>query len=253
MGIIHDLREKGIWITMGNLNRWTSKGKIVKFEEAVELNGDIKVFEVNSVGAFTYINGGTFYAVDSIGRYCSIAIGCFTGPAEHPTHFLSTSPFQYSLKGRWPTSKLWKAYCDRNTGHINSMLEPRMEETSTNKTITIGNDVWIGQNVTILRGVKIGDGAVIASNSVVTKDVSAYAIVGGVPAKRIRYRFDEEIRKRLLELNWWDYELKFLDNISFNDIFKALNELEERKKSNRYQLLEPEIVQLDSKLNIVDV
>lgn len=114
MGMIHDLREEGIWITMGNLNRWNSKGKTVQFEEATELNGEIKIFEVGKVGAFTYINGGSFFDVKSIGRYCSIAFGCFTSPAEHPITFLSTSPFQYSYENRWPTSKLWNTYRDKN-------------------------------------------------------------------------------------------------------------------------------------------
>lgn len=178
MAIIHELRENGVWITLGNLNRWNSKGKSVIFGEAVELNGEIKVFEVGYVGAFTYINGGSFFDVKSIGRYCSIAFGCFTAPAEHPISFLSTSPFQYSFTNRWPTSKLWNNYRERNKENFPRLLKER-NKVIEKDSVVIGNDVWIGQNVTILRGVKIADGAVIASNSVVTKNVEPYAIVGG--------------------------------------------------------------------------
>lgn len=73
--------------------------------------------------------------------------------------------------------------------------------------VTIGNDVWIGYGATILSGVTIGDGAVIAANAVVTKDVEPYAIVGGVPAKTIKYRFDEKTIQELLEIKWWDLDI----------------------------------------------
>lgn len=75
----------------------------------------------------------------------------------------------------------------------------------TAPNVKIGNDVWIGYGVTIVNNVTVGDGAVIAAGSVVTKDVPPYAIVGGVPAKTIRYRFDEEVCKILLELEWWNF------------------------------------------------
>ena len=75
---------------------------------------------------------------------------------------------------------------------------------ATNGDVNIGNDVWIGNFATIVSGVTIGDGAVIATNAHVVKDVSPYEIVGGNPAKSIKFRFDEEIRNLLLELKWWD-------------------------------------------------
>lgn len=246
MGIIHELRDNGVWITMGNLNRWNSKGKTVLFEEAVELNGEVKVFEVDSVGAFTYINGGVFYDVKSIGRFCSIAHGCFTAPAEHPSTFLSTSPFQYSYENRWPTSNIWNMYRKRNKDLFSGMLKLRTEATKK-ESITIKNDVWIGQNVTILRGVTIGNGAILASNSVITKDVPDYAIIGGVPAKIIKYRFEEDIISRLLQLEWWNLPLELLDGVPFNDIEKSIILLESRKKSTTSRF-SPKKIKLTSKL-----
>ena len=72
--------------------------------------------------------------------------------------------------------------------------------------VNIGNDVWIGQNATILSGINIGHGAVIATNAVVTKDVKDYEVVAGNPAKVIKKRFDEDTINRLLELKWWDWD-----------------------------------------------
>ncbi|CAN0596282.1 unnamed protein product, partial [Ectocarpus sp. 12 AP-2014] len=76
----------------------------------------------------------------------------------------------------------------------------------------IGNDVWIGNNATIMQGIKIGDGAIIGTNSLVTKDVPAYTIVGGNPAREIRKRFDNETIEFLLALKWWDWNVEKITN-----------------------------------------
>ena len=100
----------------------------------------------------------------------------------------------------------------------------RLARTSEMLTqATFGNDVWTGHNCNIMAGVNVGDGAVIAAGSVVTEDVPPYAIVGGVPAKVIRYRFHEKIIERLLRLKWWDLELSQLSGLPFRDIDRCLD------------------------------
>lgn len=96
----------------------------------------------------------------------------------------------------------------------------------SNAPVTVGNDVWIGQGVFIKSGVSIGDGAIIAARSVVTRDVEPYAIVAGVPAKRLRSRFDDELVKRFLDIKWWNYNIMSLPQIDFSSPISALEEIE---------------------------
>jgi virginiamycin A acetyltransferase len=125
----------------------------------------------------------------TIGKYCSIACGAkfiFTS-ANHAMGSLSTYPFPIFFD-EWgldikDITKAWD-----NKGDI-----------------TIGNDVWIGYEAVILSGVTIGDGAIIGARAVVTKDVEPYAVVGGVPAKTIKKRFDSETIEKLLSMRWWDW------------------------------------------------
>ncbi|WP_420910707.1 CatB-related O-acetyltransferase [Vermiculatibacterium agrestimuris] len=124
-----------------------------------------------------------------IGKFCSIACGAkfIFNSANHSLRSLSTYPFPIFFED-------WELNVER------------IPEAWDNKgDIVVGNDVWIGYEAVILAGVTIGDGAVVAARSVVTRDVPPYTIVGGVPAKPIRKRFDEETVHRLLELRWWDW------------------------------------------------
>ncbi len=125
-----------------------------------------------------------------IGKFCSIACGVkflFTS-ANHAMKSLSTYPFPVFFE-EWGLDA--KNICDAwdNKGDI-----------------VIGNDVWIGYEAVILSGVTIGDGAIIGARAVVTKDVPSYTVVGGVPAKPIRKRFDEGTIQKLEEIRWWDWE-----------------------------------------------
>ncbi len=140
----------------------------------------------------------------SIGRYCSI-----NGTAHiwnnHSLDCVSTSPFL-----DYPGVYDWSLYPERKKllqvhgkYHENAPFED--SPIRDNRPVVIGNDVWIGANVVILPGVTIGDGAVLAAGAVVTKDVAPYAIVGGVPAHTIRYRFPEKVREAFLQLKWWEW------------------------------------------------
>ena len=112
-------------------------------------------------------------------------------------------------------------------GNFNFVPNPQKQQ------VKINHDVWIGQNVTLLAGIQVGTGSIIAANSVVTKDVEPYSIVGGNPAKIIKYRFSKEIIDKLLEIKWWEYKYTdFYDmDISEPDIFitqfeKRISEIE---------------------------
>ena len=125
-----------------------------------------------------------------IGKFCMIAsdVKFIMNGANHLSNAISTYPFAVFGNG-WENAMEGKAY--PNKGNIE-----------------IGNDVWIGYNATIMAGVKIGDGAIIATNSTVVSDVEPYSIVGGNPAKKIKKRFSPEIIERLLKLQWWNWDIE---------------------------------------------
>ena len=170
-----------------------------------------------TIGAWSYVMPGAAFAHKvAIGRYCSVAERLTISPEDHPTHYLSTTTAQYHRNqfGFWMPEDM-------------EMVKKRVKP-ARKAEVVIGNDVWIGRNVTIMRGVRIGDGAIIASGAVVTKDVPSYAIVGGMPAKLIKMRFDKGLIRRMQEVQWWQYDRNDMRGVPFDDPREALNEIERR-------------------------
>lgn len=136
-----------------------------------------------TIGDNTYFARSCTVNNASIGSFCSIGAWCRIGLGKHPVHTICTSPIFYSKAGNLPKKWVTKNYFEE--------FQP----------IFIDNNVLIGANVTILDGVRIGEGSILAAGSVVVKDVLPYTIVGGVPAKIIKNRFDAKTTKKILELN----------------------------------------------------
>ncbi|MGE2346607.1 CatB-related O-acetyltransferase [Enterobacter asburiae] len=202
------------------------------------------VYQIDKIGAFSYMGGKSTHMlhIESIGRFCSIAGNVVSGAMEHPTEFLSAHPImQGALK--------WKALDDFKLKNKDMLLKSRNTNNETNKQrfgkIKIGNDVWIGEGAFIRRGVKIGDGAIIASHSLVSKDVAPYSIVGGVPAKHIRFRFERSIIDQLIELEWWNYGLSALEGVDFTDISQAIKKIKENIDSGVAKIFTPDVVRVD--------
>lgn len=169
-----------------------------------------------------------------IGDYTSIAfdVTIFVGrQGIHPTSSISTYPLGTIFRSIQTSADFGEIdfICSTQIDTLN-------EINSRHLDVVIGNDVWIGCRAVIMAGVTIGDGAVIGSGAVVTKDIPPYAIVGGVPAKIIRYRFDDETIHRLLKVKWWNYEPAQLWGLlgpltRFSPIEPALRILEAHKPS----------------------
>lgn len=140
----------------------------------------------SSVGRYSRVNKHCKIVNADICNFTGVSMDCQIGTGGHPTYFASTSILFH--KENKLTNK-WVKPFNFSKGRI-----------------MIGNDVWVGMKSLVIDGVKIGDGAIVGAQSVVTKDVPPYAIVAGSPAKIIRYRFTPEIIDRLLEIKWWDLE-----------------------------------------------
>ena len=164
-------------------------GENVKIYPPAHISSDTKI------GNYTYISQNAYISNTSIGKCCSIGPNLICGWGIHPLDGISTAPMFYS------------------TMKQNGMTLSSIDKINERKPITIGNDVLIGANVTILDGVTIGNGAVIGAGAVVSKDIPAYAIAVGCPIRIIRYRFPEEIRKKIQSTKWWDFSLEKLKSV----------------------------------------
>jgi acetyltransferase-like isoleucine patch superfamily enzyme len=153
------------------------------------------------IGEYTRVRHFSTVYHATIGKFSTISKNVRIGIGQHPTNLISTNLIFYKrnlITNKWVRPIKFEEY----------------------KPISIGNDVWVGESAMVMGGVKIGDGAVIAAHSVVTRDVPPYAIVAGVPAKVVKYRFDEEIINSLLDIKWWNLtEQEIEDRIEAFTIF----------------------------------
>ena len=155
------------------------------FGDHARLLGKAEILNAH-LGRHSYVSGA-FVGNAKIGNFCSIGVGAKVGGLGlHPSHMLSTHPIFYS-----PYQQTGISFSKKNV----------FEEI---KRTTVGHDVWIGANAIIMDGLTLGNGVIVAAGAVVTKDVSDYAIVGGVPAKLIRHRFSPEDIDLLHQCRWWD-------------------------------------------------
>ena len=152
----------------------------------------------SSIGRYSYVGNDTDVECADIGQFCSISDHCRIGMGGHTLSHISSCPL----------------FTQRINGCQEQWVDQDIHAVEEKRAV-LGNDVWVGSHVLINGGVTVGHGAVIGAGAVVVKDVPPYAIVGGVPAKVIRYRFSPEIIEKLLELQWWNLPEETLkDNIA---------------------------------------
>lgn len=176
---------------------------------------------LTTMGAFSTTRSALMYGT-RVGRYCSIGDGVRVMGDTHPYQWLTPNRFIYERRSA-PTSAYLRDYPNSiPKRNIAPLQKPRP---------VIENDVWVAANVTIAKGVRIHSGAVICSNSVVTKDVPPYTIVGGNPAKPIRLRFPEGVVERLLDLEWWNYEPRQHFGLDLEHIEEFIEQFSELKPS----------------------
>ena len=188
--------------------------------EGMNRLGDDTYFLNSFMGYSSYISNHSFIKNTVIGKYTCIANDVMTVAGNHPTSFVSIHPAFYSLA--------------QKPSYVNHSKFEDFKYLDAEKriSIVIGNDVWIGARATILEGVTIGDGAVVAAGAIVTKDVPPYAIVAGVPAKILRYRFEEKIRTEIDRVEWWNKDEEWIKNHveEFADVNTFLNSDSLRRK-----------------------
>lgn len=236
-----------------NFNIYTSartrEGRVSRFKKNEKIQiSSFAVIEQYSM----FLKGNLFFSMGAfsstnsqlpintiIGRYSSIAHNVQRMYGSHPTSRFTTSMLTYDSK------------VDAFNDYLNSndkTITRTPHGLPNGSPLIIGNDVWIGQDVTFsTSGISIGDGAIVAAGSLVTKDIPPYAIVGGVPAKLIKYRFSEEHIEKLLELKWWKYGFADFEGINMDDdIDVFIHKLQNKVKSNEIKPFYPKVFTIEN-------
>jgi acetyltransferase-like isoleucine patch superfamily enzyme len=204
-------------------------GIILEYEAPVRLSTATLIGRCR-IGAFTYIGGGSEVRNSTIGRFCSIAANATIGPAEHPIDWLSSHPFQFDGVRYFDTNEDW-----------NNLKNSTLRFKGNSSLTEVGHDVWIGRNAIIKQGIRVGNGAIVAGGAFVATDVPDYAIVGGTPARVIRYRFDPETIEILKNIEWWNYRLDSEKNdIDFSDIKSSSQKIKSLLQLGKLKGLDPE-------------
>ena len=146
-------------------------------------------FSESELGDYSYVERQAEVIYAKIGKFCAIAANARINALEHPLERISQHKMTYRA----------------NEYFLGAKLDSEFREKRQGKSVETGNDVWIGHGAVIKPGVKIGHGAVVAAGAIVTRDVQAYAIVAGVPAKFLRWRFEPKLSERIISLGWWDW------------------------------------------------
>lgn len=177
------------------------------------VNKEDIVYKGCKVGRYTYGYETLleYYPLaEQIGRFCSINCSARIWN-NHSLDCVTTHPFlDHPMFYPWEKQKEREIFAEKYGKYFDNASYEK-SSLRKNAPIVIGNDVWIGANVVVLPGVKIGDGAVVAAGAVVTHDIESYAIVGGVPAKLIRYRYTKDQIARLLKIKWWNWEVERIE------------------------------------------
>lgn len=194
----------------------------VTFEPPVRLFGGASIRN-STLGAYSYVANSSYLRDVTMGRYSSVADNVLASAPNHPSHWLGSSAFFFD--------------------DVFEQGLPRPEVDFTiRERVTIGNDVWIGARASIMGGVTIGDGAIVALGAVVTRDVEPYSIVGGVPAKPIRQRFDDTLIQDLLSFAWWRFDLGAARrtglDVDWKNPGRALDMLREAEAAGRLSLID---------------
>lgn len=196
-------------------------GDVLAAFDSAELHPFVGFFAGNtlcSIGTFSYV--GSQVGLDwQIGRYCSLSWNITCPQPRHPMEWASTSNFTYDFSNsvvRAAVNEFSPSYAQFQA--VQQKAGPKM-----------GHDVWIGAGVVLMPGVTIGSGAVIAAHSVVVKDVKAYEIVGGNPAKHIKFRFDQATIDLLQKTEWWNYKFTDFNGLQLQNPVAFATEFLERK------------------------